>query len=95
MAITAVETPVGFIVTGTTSASDDITDNRIKLSAIYWLTPTTQGHKCAIQDKAGNEIVEFYCDNDNESLIMYFAGQHVDGLYSDDMDSGTLYVFTE
>ena len=95
MAITATKTPNGYVVTGTTTTKDDITDNRVKLSSITWLTPTTQGHKLAIQDKAGNEIIEFYCDNDNETLVKYFNGKWITGLYCDDMDSGTVYIEEE
>ena len=94
MAITAAQNnPI--IVTGTTSTSDDITDDNITISALYWLRPTAQGHKLALQDKNGLELIEFYCDNDNESLSMTFpnGGLHVQGLYSDDMDSGTLYIY--
>ena len=95
MAITAAgSNPI--IVTGTTATSDDITEDNITIIGLYWLQPTTQGHKLALQDKNGVEKFEFYCDDANSSQLVDFPkGLYSQGLYSDDMDSGTLYVLVK
>ena len=96
MAITATGTnPI--IVTGTTASKDDIkASGQWHITGITWLQPTTQGHKVAIQDGNGKELYEFYCQTANSSQSEKFEKsplQAFDGIYSDDMDSGTLYVF--
>jgi hypothetical protein len=80
-------------VTGTTSAKTQVREKPINVKSIYWLQPTTQGHKLALQHVDGRDIIELYCQNANESI-------HADinivcnGIYCDDMDSGTLYIYT-
>ena len=94
MAITASgSNPI--VVTGTTSAKDDIRSSGDWLiTKLYWLQPTTQGHKLALQDGADAEIFEFYCQTANSSQEVSFDPPYRahGGLYSDDMDSGTLYI---
>ena len=96
MGVTATGTnPI--VVTGTTGTSDDITDDNIQIIGLYWLQPTAQGNKLALQDKNGVEKWAFYCDDANSSqhAILPEGGLYSQGLYSDDMDSGTLYVFVK
>ena len=96
MAITATgSNPI--VVTGTCNSSDDITDDNITIIGLYWLQPTTQGHKLALQDKNGVEKFEFYCDDANSPqwAPLPEGGLYSQGLYSDDMDSGVLYVFVK
>ena len=81
-------------VTGTTDTSAVIvaSGNLVKIKFIYWLQPTTIGHKLALQDGEGNDIVELYCDVANKPQWAPIFTTY-DGLYSDDMDSGTLYIY--
>lgn len=95
MAITATgDNPI--VVTGTTAAKDDIkASGTWHITKLYWLQPTTQAHKLAVQDGNGRELFEFYCQTANSSLEINFDPplSARNGIYSDDMDSGTLYVY--
>lgn len=83
------------VVTGTTAASDDAYTKDCWLTAVYWFSPDTIGDLCAIQDGSGNEIVELEVVVADQSLWwvppepIFCKG----GIYSDDMDSGTLYLY--
>ena len=84
------------VVTGTSASSGAIMSvGNFNITRLTWLTPTTQGHKLALQDGTGREIHEFYCDNDNETLSIPFdpPDKAINGIYCDDMDSGTLYIY--
>jgi hypothetical protein len=97
MAITATgDNPI--VVTGTTAASDDIkSSGNWVISKLYWLQPTTQAHKLALQDGNGRELFEFYCQTANSSQAFDFPNglSAQNGIYSDDMDSGTLYIYIQ
>lgn len=99
MALSTTENGVGrspIVVTGTTTSSTAIVaSGRYQINRLHWLNATAQGMKLALQDGTGHELWEFYCDNDGESLSVSFDPplRAVDGIYSDDMDSGTLYIY--
>ena len=61
------QNPIVVTISGAHGTSARISGiGNYKITRLHWLTPTTQGHKCAIQDGTGKDIHEFYCDNDNE-----------------------------
>ena len=85
------------VVTGTSTASSAITTAfyRMRINRLTWLTPADQEQKLALQDGNGKELYEFYCDNDKETLSESFDPPllAINGIYCDDMDSGTLYIY--
>lgn len=82
-------------VTGTTAAIAAVTTNRVTITAIYWFSPDTVGHLAAIQDGNGREIMEFECVVADQGLWWVPPEPIVcpNGIYMDDMDSGTLYIY--
>jgi hypothetical protein len=99
MALTVThENPI--VVTGTTSASAAIeTGGTWYIVGVYWLNPTNSGHKLALQDGNGKELFEFYCQTGNSSQDKTWPnGAELiakNGIYCDDMDSGTLYIYVK
>ena len=84
------------VVTGTSAASAAIESSGTWLiSKLYWLNPATQGDKLALQDGDGKELFEFYAQTVNSSQEVSFRTplEARNGIYCDDMDSGTLYIF--
>ena len=82
------------LVTGDTAASAAITTAKVYITGLYWFNPTTIGHKLALQDANGKELFEFICTVATQSQQYTFPDPIVaNGLYSDYMDSGTLYVY--
>jgi len=85
------------IVTGTTNTNEKIIDNglggAVYIKFIKWHRPTTAGQKCTLKDSNGRVIANFECEVDTESqwapIWSYFPS-----IYTDDMDSGTLYIYT-
>jgi hypothetical protein len=93
MSLTVVEDSGGAIkVTGTATSSEKITDALIDISSIYWLQPTTAGHLCNLIGKNSQPIISMRCESDNISQ-QWDINIVVDGIYCDDMDSGTLYIY--
>lgn len=84
------------VVTGDTDESAPIKNaGTIEIAKIYWLRPTTEGHKLALQDGKSNELHEFYCKDADVSLQISFEKGELtayDGIYCDDMDSGELRI---
>ena len=79
-------------VTGTTSADEEILDRPVYIKFVYWYNPTTAGDLFVLKDGAGGEIVEGRCETDGESQwLPVFTGY--DSIRSDDVDSGTLYIY--
>ena len=96
MALTIVhQNPI--IVTGTTDAKAAIesSGNEWLISGLYWKQATTDGHKLALQDKNDKEIFEFEAEADGSSQEKRFDPpvSAMGGIYCDDMDSGTLYIY--
>jgi len=77
------------------SASTRITDSNVTIVGIYWFSPTTVGHKCAIQDKDLNEIIEFYAVVAYQGIMVQNVRIPAKGIYMDDLDSGTVYFYLE
>jgi len=85
------------IVTGTTNTNDTVIDNglggAVFIKFIKWHKPTTVGHLVTLKDKNGRVIVPFECEVVNESqwAPIWSSFQNI---YCDDMDSGTIYIYT-
>lgn len=82
------------IVTGDTAIDTEIYDSYLMIKFIKWHRPVTAGHVCVLTDSNGREIVKFVCETDLESqwapIWSYFQDLHCN-----DMDSGTLYIYTK
>ena len=94
MAVTADITHNPWKITGTTTTNDKITDDQAYIKRVYWYNPTTEGHLVALKDINGNYIAQLICEGDNESL-WYPVYWTYTGVYCDDMDSGTLYIYVK
>jgi hypothetical protein len=81
-------------ITGTTDSSTEVTATPIHVKSVYWLQPTTQGHKLALQHSDGRDIIEMYCQDANVSL-QADINIKCNGIFCDDMDSGTVYIYTD
>ena len=83
-------------VTGTTDANQEILKPEladIYINAIYWFKPTTAGHLLTLKTSDGDHIIEAACETDN--ISRWFKMEiYVKDIYCDDMDSGTLYIYT-
>jgi len=96
MAISASEgNPI--IVTGTTATNDKVIDKglggAVFVKFVYWLNPTTIGHLISLKDANGRVILPLRCEVANESqwAPIWSSFQNI---YCDDMDSGTIYIYT-
>jgi len=84
------------IVTGTTNTNDLVIDpkSQVFIKFIYWYNPTSIGDLISLKDNNGRVIVPLKCEVANESqwapVWSYFPN-----IYCDDMDSGTLYIYTK
>jgi hypothetical protein len=87
------------VVTGTTAAKQAILAHtgKVKVNSLYWVDPGAAAARCALQNGDGEDIHAFVAENDN--IDMQFAPPKPlifqDGIYCDDMDSGTLYIHYE
>ena len=92
MATTTVATGNPIVVTGDATTSEKITDRLTFVKFIHWYKPTTVGHLINITDKNGALIVKEYCDTANTSMWLPVYAT-CDGIYTDNMDSGTLSIY--
>ena len=85
------------IVTGTTTTNDTIIHKGIGgavfVKFVYWYNPTTIGHLISLKDDNGRVILPLRCEVADESqwAPIWSSFQNI---YCDDMDSGTLYIYT-
>ena len=79
-------------VTGTTDTCQAIYSDYVGLKFVYWYNPTTAGDVCNLVDRNGKEIIPIRAAiaGDSQQLAIF---KFVDGIYCDDMDSGTLYLY--
>jgi hypothetical protein len=85
------------IVTGTTNTNDKVINKglggAVFVKFVYWYNPTTINHLISLKDVNGRVILPLKCEVANESqwapVWSYF-----NSIYCDDMDSGTLYIYT-
>lgn len=92
MALTVDRTINPIKVTGTTNVTQEIIADLIFIKQVYWYAPTTVGHICSLKNKVGNDILIMACETGSGSLF-FPLDTTFDGIYCDDMDSGTLYVY--
>ena len=80
-------------VTGTTAADDEIlaAGNIVFIKFIRWYNPSTDGHLCHITDKDGNTIIKMNAEAANDTQ-MWPIYDKFDGIRSDDLDSGEVYI---
>jgi len=93
MALTIANTETGRIkVTGTTATNQAIYADYVGVKFVYWFKPSRGGHLCTLKDVNGVEIMEMnaLADNDTQMWPVY---KMVEGVYCDNMDSGTLYIY--
>ena len=83
------------VVTGTATSAETIlapAGKAVKIVQLWWLQPTTAGHKLTLTDANGNEIITLRCETDNESVLMPIDSYY-DAIVCTDMDSGKLYIY--
>ena len=78
-------------VTGTTDAKAKITDGLIDIISVYWYNPTNDGQLCNLTGKNDEPIITMRCEADGISQ-QWPIGMVIQGIYCDDMDSGTLFI---
>ena len=93
MALTVVNDTNPIKVTGTTDAATTIFDGKILVKRVYWFNPTTAADLCTLKDQDGNDILPMRCEVDATSQFFDFD-IYFNGITCDDMDSGTLYIYT-
>ena len=98
MAITVVNTSGSpIVVTGTTDTSEKVIEPgalvAVFVKFIYWYNPTTAGHLLSLKTKDGKTIIPLRCENANESQLIPLWSSF-QNIYCDDLDSGTLYIYT-
>jgi hypothetical protein len=84
-------------VTGTTDTTQAIIDPTVAdvfINSIYWFNPTSAGDLLTLKTSDGEHIIEFACESDGVSRSLNL-GIYVKDIYCDDMDSGTLYIYTK
>ena len=97
MAITADVTGNPLKITGTTAASNKVTDNPVTIQAFLWTGATTNGHLVSVTDKAGNQLWKGQMATtkltEDIAFTLPLGLYSSDGIYVDDMDSGELYIY--
>lgn len=93
MALTVDATLNRIKVTGTTETSQEVFGNQIFVKHVYWYNPTTEGHLISIKDKDGKVIISLRCESANQSQVWPVISV-CDQIHIDDMDSGTLLIYT-
>ena len=84
-------------VTGTTDTAQVILGPSaadVYINSIYWFKPTTAGQLLTLKTSDGDHIIELACEADGVSRGPFKIETHVKDIYCDDMDSGTLYIYT-
>lgn len=85
------------VVTGTTNTNDKVIDmglgGAVFVKFVYWYNPTTIDHLVSLKDKNGRIIVPLKCEVAKESQWAPIWSTF-QSIYCDDMDSGTLYIYT-
>ena len=90
MAILSDKNPI--VIESAIVASTQVTNDLIYIKSVYWYRPTTAGHLASLKNRNGDVIIPLRCEADNISQ-WFDISLSVDGIYCDDLDSGTLYVY--
>ena len=84
-------------VTGTTDESGEITDKITFIKSVYWYKPTGAAHLAVLVDSDGGPIITMVGDsngNTNPNSQQWDVNAAFYGIFCDDLDSGTLYIYT-
>lgn len=92
MAITVTGAINPVVVTGTTAESAAIISDRVHVKGFYWYNPTTAGDLLTLKDEFGTTILPLRCEADGQSQF-FSLDCWFHGILTDDMDSGTLYIY--
>jgi hypothetical protein len=86
------------IVTGTTNTNDVIyspkTGSSVFIKFVYWYNPANIGDLISLKDENGRVIVPGRCEVASESQWLPIWSKY-SSINCDDMDSGTLYIYTQ
>ena len=88
------------VTDGPIAASTKVTDDFLYVQKIVWYGATTAGHKANVVDKDGNLLFHFDADAPGASGIMMYSYDFpvfphpCYGIYVDDMDSGSIAIYT-
>ena len=85
-----------FKVTGDTDTNGEITGDLTYVKSVYWYTPGAAAHLVNLIDKEGGPIITMIGDSTgdtNANSQQWDINVAFDGIYCDDMDSGTLYIY--
>ena len=95
MAVTVDNNGTPVIITGTTNTDDEVMGENIIvfIKFIRWYNATTSGDLCNITDGNGRNIITMRADKDNHTQIWPIYTQF-HGIRCDDLDSGTVQIFT-
>lgn len=92
VALTVVDTTNPIKVTGTTTARELITDMPAIIRFIRWYNPTAPGDLLELKDINGEDIIILRCEKANQTMVEPIF-LNTNGIISDNMDSGTLYIY--
>ena len=90
MAILSDKNPI--VIESAISGSTKVTNNQVYIKSVYWFNPTTAGHLAFLKNIHGDAIIPLRCESDGVSQFLEI-NVLADGVYCDDLDSGTLYVY--
>ena len=85
-----------FKVTGTTAASTKITDEIVYVKSVYWYKPTNAAHLLNLIDKEGGPIITMDGNGlgtGNPTSHQRIVESVFNGIYCDDLDSGTVFIY--
>ena len=84
-------------VTGTATSSEKITDKLTYVRSVYWYAPSAAAHLVNLVDKEGFPIITMKGTVDGSDAgqsQQWIINAACNGIYCDDMDSGTLFIYT-
>ncbi len=81
-----------YYITGTTSTSQEVTDEDVFVKYVRWWRPLVVGHKLSLTDGSGNQKVLEYCDDADQSINIPIYGIFR-GIKIDDLDSGEVFIY--
>ena len=83
-------------ITGTTTSSAEITSGLTFVRSVLYI-PSDAAHLVNLIDADGGPIINLVGDSTGDSspnTQQWDVGQSFFGIYSDDFDGGTLYIYT-
>ena len=83
-------------ITGTTDTSSTITEDHVYIRSVYWYGPSNAAHLVNLIDKEGGPIITMSGDSTGDSSPnsqQWHIEHTFEGIYCNDMDSGTLFIY--